>query len=302
MKVNTAVHSAKEAFFARLPRAALSAEEARLLGQLKAVGDTVSLLLPRGIDLQEWAERRVPPEEAERVNASGLVCLATTFAQPPPPLGAPPHRGAPPPPPLRRPAHMAHMEGGGSYAAQPAAKGAGKGKPVAEASGKGKPIPDSQSKVAGKEERGQESEEFFNSLPEDHFTAEEDGMRNSLTEFLKAWPGETPPNLSHAGVDHGIKMARAALMPKGCSLREWIERRCGEEIELMLTPAGQYAIGFVGQLDTETVANIPPGVRQRQREAHAAGDGPPPAKRGKSDGYKGGKGEKSGGQKGGGKH
>merc|ERR1712100_688612 len=90
----------------------------------------------------------------------------------------------------------------------------------------------------------------FDDLPEDGFTPDEEKMREALFDFIERWRDGTP-SLSDAGADEGIKRARMALLPKelGISLKDWIERRVGGEIDtLRADDSGQTFIGFAGQL------------------------------------------------------
>lgn len=75
-------------------------------------------------------------------------------------------------------------------------------------------------------------EAFFESLPPDGFTPEEENLRDVLLNFLEAWTGPDPPNLGQAGSDPQVQKAKSAFIKKGShvSLRTWVDRRIGGEV------------------------------------------------------------------------
>eukprot|EP00930_Biecheleria_cincta_P021145 TRINITY_DN15733_c0_g1_i2.p1 TRINITY_DN15733_c0_g1~~TRINITY_DN15733_c0_g1_i2.p1 ORF type:complete len:389 (-),score=56.61 TRINITY_DN15733_c0_g1_i2:119-1285(-) len=91
---------AAEAFFASLPDGGrLSSEESRLLSAFLSLADAArALRLPRGVSLQEWAERRLGAraEDIEAVNASGLVFVSHRAGATGASFAAPPQKFAPP--------------------------------------------------------------------------------------------------------------------------------------------------------------------------------------------------------------
>jgi len=95
-------------------------------------------------------------------------------------------------------------------------------------------------------------EAFFATLPDDSFTQEEEDLRDTLLAFIGSWQNAESPSLSDAGGDVEIRRARPAVLPKGCqvSLKDWIERRIGGEIELAMDPSGsgQWLFGLRGSL------------------------------------------------------
>eukprot|EP00406_Dinophysis_acuminata_P037006 CAMPEP_0179360302 /NCGR_PEP_ID=MMETSP0797-20121207/79905_1 /TAXON_ID=47934 /ORGANISM="Dinophysis acuminata, Strain DAEP01" /LENGTH=550 /DNA_ID=CAMNT_0021075649 /DNA_START=63 /DNA_END=1712 /DNA_ORIENTATION=+ len=122
-----------------------------------------------------------------------------------------------------------------------------------------------RSKVsAGKEGK----EKFFEDLPEDRFSDNEEKMREALLAFLGRWKAENgggggaPPTLSHAGGDPEIRRCRAVFLPKGTpvSLKDWIERRVGGEFEMLPDANGQYLIGIRGELDPSAAHKRRPPV------------------------------------------
>lgn len=104
-------------------------------------------------------------------------------------------------------------------------------------------------------------ERFFASLPEEEFSPEEDELRAALLEFLERWTGATPPALTEAGAEEEISKLRRAVLPKGCpvSLKEWIDRRIGGEIETRAGPDGKAIFGLRGTLG--------PAATKRRRSA-----------------------------------
>mmetsp|Transcript_50850 Transcript_50850/g.145311 ORF Transcript_50850/g.145311 Transcript_50850/m.145311 type:complete len:538 (-) Transcript_50850:93-1706(-) len=95
-------------------------------------------------------------------------------------------------------------------------------------------------------------EQFFAELPPDGFTPDEEQLREALLEFLGLWKAKEPPTLSHAGGDAKVKKCRAKVLPKTTpvTLRDWIDKRIGGEIEMFEAPSGQLHFGKRGQLDT----------------------------------------------------
>merc|ERR1719178_249128 len=107
--------------------------------------------------------------------------------------------------------------------------------------------------VAPGQSGSDKKEQFFASLPEDSFLPEEEDLRDTLLAFLGKWTGSEPPSLSDAGSDAEIRRTRPGVLPKGCqvSLKDWIERRIGGEIELAVDPrgSGQWLFGLRGALE-----------------------------------------------------
>eukprot|EP00971_Amphidinium_carterae_P040890 803115-Amphidinium_carterae.1 len=91
---------------------------------------------------------------------------------------------------------------------------------------------------------------FFGSLPLESFTQEEKLLRRALHRFLRKWSnGSRHPNLSDAGTDRDISAAKRTVFEStGVSLREWIDRRIGGEVETCQDTNNQINIGFKGSL------------------------------------------------------
>jgi len=114
-------------------------------------------------------------------------------------------------------------------------------------------------------------EAWFDLLPADGFTPEEEALREALLSFVQSFksPDGAPPSLSNAGVDAGVREARMALIPKseGVSLRDWIDRRIGLEVETLQPEGGngQIYIGLRGDLEAKVLA-MPKQVSKRKAD------------------------------------
>jgi hypothetical protein len=119
------------------------------------------------------------------------------------------------------------------------------------------PPKDNQSKEDSKDK-------FFESLPDDSFTRDEERLREAILGFLDNWKDNKPPTLSNAGSDPEIAKSRKLVLPAGTpvSLKEWIDRRMGGEIEMMPDSTGQVCIGLRGELDHAAVT----GTGKRKAE------------------------------------
>jgi hypothetical protein len=111
-------------------------------------------------------------------------------------------------------------------------------------------------------------EQFFASLPDDSFAPEEEELRDTLLAFLGMWTGEGSPTLSAAGREPEIAAAQKQLLPKGAmvSLRDWIERRIGGEIETMMERgSGLWYFGLRGAVEVPQTQDSGPGAAKRRR-------------------------------------
>jgi len=92
-------------------------------------------------------------------------------------------------------------------------------------------------------------EQFFSSLPADGFTPDEEQLREALLDILRGWKAAELPTLSFAGGDARVRKCRAKVLTKGApvTLRDWIDRRIGGEVELSDAPSGQLQFGLRGQ-------------------------------------------------------
>lgn len=99
---------------------------------------------------------------------------------------------------------------------------------------------------------------FFDSLPEGEFTPEEENLRAALLAFLESWEGPGSPTLSQVASDPELRECRKALLPRKSdhhqanyivSIKEWIERRIGGEVEVGLDSLGEVRYDFCGSLE-----------------------------------------------------
>lgn len=114
----------------------------------------------------------------------------------------------------------------------------------------------------------EKKEKFFASLPDDSFTPEEEELRDTLLAFLGMWSGDGSPTLSAAGREPDIADAQKKLLPKGAmvSLRDWIERRIGGEIEtLMEKGSGLWYFGLRGSVEVPQKQGSGANAAKRRR-------------------------------------
>eukprot|EP00418_Pyrodinium_bahamense_P078010 CAMPEP_0179050986 /NCGR_PEP_ID=MMETSP0796-20121207/21015_1 /TAXON_ID=73915 /ORGANISM="Pyrodinium bahamense, Strain pbaha01" /LENGTH=666 /DNA_ID=CAMNT_0020747519 /DNA_START=75 /DNA_END=2075 /DNA_ORIENTATION=- len=286
---------AAAAFFAKLPPK-LTPMEAELRDLLCQAAFVAKRLLRDAVPLQEWVERRMPGEVSLGTDASGRVTLALAYEAKGPAATAPPTAKAAPPtdaPDMeeffaslptdafaaeeeRLRAALTDLVAQGPVAVAQAVKDPRVSAPakallprgvaleewverrigaevLVSDSDRGHPV--FRLAPTGKEER---REAFFSQLPEGSFTEEEEQLRSALLDFLATWKSRELANLSHVGSDKAVQHARAKLLPQGVTLRDWIERRIGGELELRLDRKGQYVVHLT--------AVARPIVSQRFRE------------------------------------
>jgi len=76
------------------------------------------------------------------------------------------------------------------------------------------------------------TEAWFAELPTDNLSRPEALLRQALLSFLKHWQHGRPPSLEDASQDGAILPLRQALIPETITLRDWIERRIGGELDV----------------------------------------------------------------------
>jgi len=105
------------------------------------------------------------------------------------------------------------------------------------------------------ESKESKREQFFEDLPTDGFTHDEVQLRQALLDFLQNWKAAEPPTLTNAGEDNNVKKWKMRVIPKGTpvTMRNWIDRRIGGEIELAESASSQLYFGLRGQLDLSMV-------------------------------------------------
>ncbi|CAK0870671.1 unnamed protein product, partial [Prorocentrum cordatum] len=114
-------------------------------------------------------------------------------------------------------------------------------------------------------------EEFFSSLPADSFLDAEEDLREGILTFLESWKESMSPTLASVGKDITVRNSRAKVMPKGTpvTLKEWLERRMGGEIELASDFSGQLRFGFRGEL------RLPAAAGGKRKAGEPEPRGPP---------------------------
>lgn len=83
-----------------------------------------------------------------------------------------------------------------------------------------------------------EKEAFFASLPTHAFTKGEEQLRDVLLSYIERSGPGLSPTISSIFNDDQVKKVRVAAVPKAISLKEWIERRMGGEVEVVMDPSG----------------------------------------------------------------
>mmetsp|Transcript_82476 Transcript_82476/g.229929 ORF Transcript_82476/g.229929 Transcript_82476/m.229929 type:complete len:584 (-) Transcript_82476:100-1851(-) len=214
-----------------------------------------SALLPKGTPLMIWIERRLSSEVAispEPLGGNSLELL----------VEAPPMQKA------------KGTEKGKSYGkgkdkdgksrtyewSSTAAKGANERSPsVAASRGRDRsvvpssrelkklqPVPmTDEEKEEARLAREARSTEFFQSLPQDEFTVEEQALYKALQEaWLVSHPSGVGPEtrLSMLCQNEGVRMAKGALLPEGVTVGAWIGARVGPEMTLSKDSTGQAVI------------------------------------------------------------
>lgn len=117
--------------------------------------------------------------------------------------------------------------------------------------------------------------DFLLNLPVDGFTEAEEALRNALFDFLATWKSPELATLTHLGQCPTVAKAKAALLPPGITLRQWIEHRIGGEIELredakkqhvihLLEPARNIVTARYAEIEREARARLHDGELARE--------------------------------------
>lgn len=201
------------------------------LSKNKAVATAQANLLPDGVALQDWIDLRIGGE----VDISeGIVRIRNDAVQD--------AEGE------EDPSESAGKGGNKGDKGTKGAKG-DKGTKSAMghkgAKGAGKNGADDSTKVT--------ADNFFADLPDDSFTPGEENLRDAVLSFMESWAEEDLPSLSKATLDQNVRTAKAEALPKGnaVSLKDWIERRLGGELEITRNEKGTLVIGIRGDPLTE---------------------------------------------------
>lgn len=93
---------------------------------------------------------------------------------------------------------------------------------------------------------GIDAEEFFRELPEDSFTPDEESLREALLTLLAT--SKIP--CSRVEIDPDVQEFFARVVPMEClvSLRDYVGRRLGGEIEVGEDSSGEVFMGLIGEL------------------------------------------------------
>mmetsp|Transcript_3558 Transcript_3558/g.8907 ORF Transcript_3558/g.8907 Transcript_3558/m.8907 type:complete len:452 (+) Transcript_3558:72-1427(+) len=95
----------------------------------------------------------------------------------------------------------------------------------------------------------EKKEAFFANLPDDEFSPAEEALRDALLNFLASWKKPDPPTLSEAGPTPAVAGAKKSLLgSSGVSMKEWIDRRIGGEVETAPDAKGQVAFSRRGEM------------------------------------------------------
>ncbi|CAK0893698.1 unnamed protein product [Prorocentrum cordatum] len=125
--------------------------------------------------------------------------------------------------------------------------------------------------------REERREAFFSQLPDGRFTAEEEALRSALIDFLATWKSAELATLSNAGTDKGVQWAKGNLFrgfDKAVTMREWIERRIGGELELQMDAKGQQVIHVTAAARNQVAARFRELERQGAAPPKGKGKGP----------------------------
>jgi len=103
-----------------------------------------------------------------------------------------------------------------------------------------------ESLPAGEANNGLEN--FFQSLPPESFTNAEEDLRDAIVGFISNCASKDPPALAKVMQDSGVRRCRAEVLPQrsGVSLKDWIERRLGGELEVLQNESGTWTVGILG--------------------------------------------------------
>lgn len=269
----------RDSFFDQLPAETFSPEEMRLREQIldyldSKPGEVVTLshlggdkmfaaakraLLPENVPLKEWVERRASLEFALESSPKGQWVIRY--------IGEPADQGDFQP--EDAPAEEAPYEDEAKRAEK------------------------QEKKEAEDLARIEQREQWFGELPTDSLNDAEADLRQALVDFIDRWnrSNDSPPTLSNAGSDEGVRKGRAGCLPKFVSLRDWIESRIGGEMELIFTEGtSEVFFGIRGEINQakldKAIANLKVSKRGRIREAKGKG------KDGGKDGGGGGRGRR----------
>lgn len=100
------------------------------------------------------------------------------------------------------------------------------------------------------DERDTERDDFFDTLPKDELTAEENDLHCALLEAWKKWTKRYEVDkvrLSLICGDDNVRKAKSALLPAAVTVRRWIEARIGEELTLSEDAGGELMATLISE-------------------------------------------------------
>eukprot|EP00930_Biecheleria_cincta_P044062 TRINITY_DN3022_c0_g1_i2.p1 TRINITY_DN3022_c0_g1~~TRINITY_DN3022_c0_g1_i2.p1 ORF type:complete len:595 (+),score=129.28 TRINITY_DN3022_c0_g1_i2:66-1850(+) len=205
-----------------------------MLSKNKAIATAQENLLPDGVSLQEWMDFRIGGE----VDVSGSMVRIRSGA-----VQDEEERDQ------RKKGQQGEKGSKGAKGDKGSSKGA-KGDKGAKGNTKNG-VGDSSKEIA---------DSFFKSLPTDSFTEAEENLRDAILGFMESWVEEDLPSLSKATLDQNVRRCKAEALPKGnsVSLKEWIERRLGGELEITRNEKGTLVIGIRGDVPEKRDAEWEP--------------------------------------------
>jgi len=107
---------------------------------------------------------------------------------------------------------------------------------------------------------------FYEALPRDGLTKDEQDLRAAMAKVLSSWRGSSPPLLAEVAQDARVDACMRRLLPKDVSLRNWCATRVSSEIELAETRHNgdyTYTVGLVHSRRPEPPKTAAPPPRSR---------------------------------------
>lgn len=250
MNLSQTVVSANNAFFAHLPSHTLTSEEAELIRLLQGLASVVQAFLPRSLSLQSWAENRLPHDARDVANASGLLFIRAYQApgalhQHPskvnfgPSLAQPPTDVLPPPGNFPR---QGSGKGDGKKSQSPSEMNWKPSSPRALGPASSNTSRANQKGKGGKKGHTAENaatEQFLDELPRAALLPEEEKLREKILEAIKVC-GLGKVSIADISKDRTMSRVIRSVLPHGVELKDWIERRIGDEVEIFARRTGEY--------------------------------------------------------------
>mmetsp|Transcript_15277 Transcript_15277/g.41854 ORF Transcript_15277/g.41854 Transcript_15277/m.41854 type:complete len:593 (-) Transcript_15277:150-1928(-) len=105
--------------------------------------------------------------------------------------------------------------------------------------------------AAGDAKVEKKNQPFFETLPTDEFTLEEEWLRKAVLGFLSSWDKPERATLSNALKSVHVELAWKALLGNHTPVpfQDWIDRRIGGEVEMRRTAGDQWELALSGSFD-----------------------------------------------------